>query len=128
MIVLVDTSVWIRFLSNRSPYAAELDALLSRDEVSGHAFVYGELLIGDKGGRTPLLANYEQMHQAPAVPHRDVVDFVRDRGLHGRGIGWIDAHLLASARLSRAALWTLDRHLSKIASQLNLTAISHGRG
>ena len=49
MIVLVDTSVWIRFLSNREPYAAELDALLSRDEVSGHDFVFGELLIGDKG-------------------------------------------------------------------------------
>ena len=51
MIVLVDTSVWIRFLSNRAPYAADLDGLLSRDEVSGHEFVYGELLIGDKGRR-----------------------------------------------------------------------------
>jgi len=47
MIVLVDTSVWIRFLSNRAPYAAELDGLLSRDEVTGHDFVFGELLIGD---------------------------------------------------------------------------------
>jgi hypothetical protein len=45
--------------------------------------------------------------------------------LYSQGIGWIDAHLLASARLSRAALWTFDRHLSKIASQLNLTGISH---
>ena len=120
MIVLVDTSVWIRFLSNRSPYAAELDALLSRDEVSGHAFVYGELLIGDKGGRTPLLANYEQMHQAPAVPHRDVVDFVRDRGLHGRGIGWIDAHLLASALVGRLKLWTTDPRLALIAGELGV--------
>jgi hypothetical protein len=42
MIVLVDTSVWIRFLSDRVPYAAELDGLLSRDEVSGHEFVYGD--------------------------------------------------------------------------------------
>ena len=60
MIVLVDTSVWIRFLSNRAPYAAELDSLLSRDEVSGHDFVYGGLLIGDKGGRRQLLTDYEQ--------------------------------------------------------------------
>jgi predicted nucleic acid-binding protein len=51
MIVLVDTSVWIRFLLNRAPFAAELETLLSRDEVSGHEFVHGELLIGDKGGR-----------------------------------------------------------------------------
>jgi predicted nucleic acid-binding protein len=95
MMVLVDTSVWIRFLSNRAPHARELDALLSRDEVSGHEFVYGELLIGDQGGRKPLLANYEQMHQAPRIPHADVVDFVRARRLNGVGIGWIDTHLLA---------------------------------
>lgn len=120
MIVLVDTSVWIRFLSNRAPYAAELDALLSRDEVSGHAFVYGELFIGDKGGRAQLLANYEQMHQAPAVPHRDVVEFVRDRRLHGRGIGWIDAHLLASALVGRLKFWTTDPRLVVIAGELGV--------
>jgi hypothetical protein len=58
--VLVDTSVWVRFLANRAPYAAELDE------------------------------DYEQMHQAPLVPHADVVAFVRGRQLHGRGIGWIE--------------------------------------
>ncbi len=120
MIVLVDTSVWIRFLSNRAPYAAELDALLSRDEVSGHEFVYGELLIGDKGGRKQLLANYEQMHQAPAVPHPEVIDFVRDRRLHGRGIGWIDAHLLASTLVGRLKLWTTDPRLAVIARELGV--------
>jgi predicted nucleic acid-binding protein len=118
MIVLVDTSVWIRFLANRAPYARELDALLSRDEVSGHAFVYGELLVGDKGGRRQLLAHYEQMHQAPAVPHHEVVDFVRDRKLHGRGIGWVDAHLLASALVGRLQLWTTDPRLMALAREL----------
>src|SRR5262249_53578490 len=108
MIVFVDTSIWIRFLSNRAPYAEELDNLLSRDEVSGHYFVYGDLLIGEKSGRKQLPANYEHMHQAPAVPHRDVVEFVRHRRLHGRGIGWIDAHLLASALVGRLKLWTTD--------------------
>ena len=120
MIVLVDTSVWIRFLSNRPPYAAELDELLSRDEVSGHEFVYGELLIGDKGGRKQLLANYEQMHQAPAVPHLDVVEFVLSRRLHGRGIGWIDAHLLASALVGRLQLWTTDPRLAGLARELGI--------
>jgi predicted nucleic acid-binding protein len=99
MIVLVDTSVWIRFLSNRVPYAAELDRLLSRDEVSGHAFVYGELLIGDVGGRQQLLDNYEKMHQAPVVPHDDVVAFVQGRRLHGRSAD--DASLLAPALVGR---------------------------
>jgi predicted nucleic acid-binding protein len=120
MIVLVDTSVWIRFLSNRAPYAAELDGLLSRDEVSGHELVYGELLIGDTSGRKQLLANYEQMHQAPAVPHRDVIEFVRDRRLHGRGIGWIDAHLLSSALVGRLKLWTTDPRLAGIARELGV--------
>ena len=120
MIVLVDTSVWIRFLSNRGPYAAALDGLLSRDEVSGHELVYGELLIGDKGGRKRLLADYELMHQAPAVPHIDVVEFVRSRRLHGRGIGWIDAHLLASALVGRLKLWTADPRLGVLAGELGI--------
>ena len=60
--VLVDTSVWIRFLSNRTPYAAQLEALLNQDDVSGHDFVYGELLIGDKGGRKKLLARLALLH------------------------------------------------------------------
>jgi predicted nucleic acid-binding protein len=120
MRVLVDTSVWIRFLSNRSPYASELDALLGRDEVSGHDFVYGELLIGDLGGRTKLLANYEQMHHAPSVLHGEVVTFVRERRLHGRGIGWVDAHLLASALVADLKLWTADPRLAKVAGELGV--------
>jgi predicted nucleic acid-binding protein len=120
MSVLVDTSVWIRFLSNRAPYAAELDGLLSRDEVNGHDFVYGELLIGDKGGRKELLANYERMDQAPVVPHAEVVAFVRHRKLHGRGIGWIDAHLLASALVGRLKLWTADPALAALAKELGI--------
>ena len=120
MIVLVDTSVWIRFLSNRAPYAAELDHLLSRDEVSGHDFVYGELLIGDKGGRKQLLASYEQMHQAAMVTHGEIVVFVRERRLHGRGIGWIDAHLLASALVGGLQLWTADPRLALLAKEFGI--------
>jgi len=118
--VLVDTSVWIRFLSNRAPYATELDSLLSRDEVGGHEFVYGELLIGAKGGRKELLANYERIDRAPLVPHEEVVAFVRDRTLSGRGIGWIDAHLLASALVGRLRLWTVDSQLATVASELGI--------
>src|SRR5687767_13553982 len=112
MIVLVDTSVWIRFLSNRAPYAAQMERLLSRDEVSGHDFVYGELLVGDKGGRRRLLTDYEHIHQAPLVPHGDIVAFVGERRLHGRGSGWIDVHLLASALVGRLKLWTADPRLT----------------
>jgi predicted nucleic acid-binding protein len=118
--ILVDTSVWIRFLANRAPYAAELDRLLDLDEVTGHEFVYGELLIGDRGGRRKLLSAYERMHQAATVPHRDLVEFVRARGLHGRGVGWIDVHLLASAVVGRLQLWTADPRFAAMAVDLGV--------
>jgi predicted nucleic acid-binding protein len=121
--VLVDTSVWIRFLTGREPYATELDSLLERDEVAGHELVFGELLIGDKGGRRKLLDAYGQMHQATPVPHGDVVAFVRERRLHGQGTGWIDVHLLASAIVSRYRLWTADPRLSALAAKFDVSYI-----
>jgi hypothetical protein len=121
--VLVDTSVWIRFLANRMPYAAELDRLLVRKEAAGHDLVYGELLIGDCGGRTQLLHSYDLIYRVPPVGHADVATFVRSHKLHGRGIGWIDAHLLASALVAGTSLWTADGHLAGLASQLG---IAHG--
>ncbi len=118
--VLVDTSVWIRFLANRAPFAGELDRLLGLDEVTGHELVFGELLIGDRGGRRKLLATYEQMHEAEMIPHRDVVEFVRSRDLHGRGVGWVDVHLLASAIVGRLKLWTADPRLHTVADELGV--------
>ena len=119
--VLVDTSVWIHFLTGREPYATELDSLLGRDEVAGHELVFGELLIGDKGGRRKLLDAYEQMHQATSVPHGDVVVFVRERRLHGQGAGWIDVHLVASAIVGRYRLWTADPRLAALAAKVDVS-------
>jgi predicted nucleic acid-binding protein len=110
--VLVDTSVWIRFLAGREPYATELDSLLERDEVAGHELVFG--------GRRKLLDAYAQMHQATPVPHGDVVAFVRERRLHGQGTGWIDIHLLASAIVGRYRLWTTDPRLGALAEKFDL--------
>jgi predicted nucleic acid-binding protein len=118
--VLVDTSVWIRFLAGRAPYADELDRLLSLDEVAGHELVYGELLGGDGGGRRKLLAAYEQMRQATPVPNQDLVAFVRRRDLHGRGLGWIDVHLLGSAIVGRLQLWTVDTNFRTVARKLGV--------
>jgi predicted nucleic acid-binding protein len=66
--VLVDTSVWIRSLSGQAAYVAELGGLLRRDEVVGHELVYGELLIGDRGGRKAILLVYERLRQAENGP------------------------------------------------------------
>ena len=118
--VLVDTSVWIRFLANRMPYAAELDRLLERDEAAGHDLVYGELLMGDSGGRNRLLNSYERIDRVAPVPHAEVAFFVRSHKLHGKGIGWIDAHLLASARVADVPLWTADERLDRLAGGLGI--------
>ena len=118
--ILVDTSVWIRFLGNTAPYALQLDELLGKDEVVGHEFVYGELLIGDRGGRSNFLATYQGIRRASFVPNSEVAAFVRDRGLQGKGIGWIDAHLIASALVGRFQLWTTDKRLSAVARELGV--------
>ena len=119
--VLVDTSVWIRFLANRAPYARELDRLLALDEVAGHELVFGELLIGDRGGRQTLLDAYRRMHRAKTVPHQEVIGFVRNRKLQGRGLGWIDVHLLASALIDQFHLWTADLSLQAAAVDLGVS-------
>lgn len=116
--ILVDTSVWVRFLKGSAPFASGLEELLSRDEVCGHEMVYGELLIGDPSGRSKLLSAYMLIHQLPTVRHREVVQFVCHRRLSGRGIGWVDAHLLASAVLSGDQLWSADRRLTAAAEEL----------
>jgi len=118
--VLVDTSAWIRFLAGKDPYATKLATLLSNEEVLGHDFVYGELLIGDRGERSSFLADYKLMLQAATLANDEVAEFVRYRRINGRGIGWIDAHLLASAITAHCALWTADRQLAAVASDLGV--------
>jgi predicted nucleic acid-binding protein len=118
--VLVDTSVWIRSFAGREPFARDLDRLLSTDQVAGHELVYGELLIGDRGGRTKFLSGYSKIFQAAIIPHKDVVAFVEVRDLHGRGVGWVDISLLASAIVSGFKLWTTDPRLSAMANEFGV--------
>jgi predicted nucleic acid-binding protein len=119
--VLVDTSVWIRFLAGREPFANGLDELLGRDDVVGHEMVFGELLLGDVGGgRKYLIDAYSQMHQAVTVPHEEIVEFVRMRRLNGRGVGWVDIHILASAVVAGFQLWTADPRFADLATELRI--------
>jgi hypothetical protein len=76
--------------------------------------------IGDRGGRKQLLAAYERMQQASRVPHQEVVELVRHRSLHGRGLGWIDIHLIASAMVGRFRLWTADPRFATVATELGV--------
>jgi predicted nucleic acid-binding protein len=117
MTVLVDTSVWIRGLAGRPAYAERLRNLLLEKQVVGHELVYGELFIGDLGGRGRTLLEYELMRYAPMLTHREVVTFARARHLNGRRVGWIDVHLLASAVVGRHRVWTADPRFAALAAE-----------
>lgn len=119
--VLVDTSVWIRALAGKQPFRSRLDRLLADELVIGHELVWGELLIGDAGGRGRMLSLYEQFSFAATVPHREVVSLVAARRLFGRGLGWIDAHLLASSLVSGVRLYTVEASLATVANELGIS-------
>lgn len=120
MIVIVDTSVWVRALADRAPWRNQLDQLLANRKAAGHDLVFGELLIGNRGGRLKVLESYLLLHQAGTVPHAEVVEFARARKLAGRGAGWVDIHLLASAMVSGMQLWTADQPVAEIAHELKI--------
>jgi predicted nucleic acid-binding protein len=113
--ILVDTSVWIDHLRSGN---AQLADLLDGAEVLGHPFVLGELACGTMRQRREILDLLDNLPQAPRADEDEVLAFVEAHQLHGIGLGWIDVHLLASARLSGARLWTTDRRLSAAAVNL----------
>lgn len=116
--VLVDTSVWIdHFRSGVS----RLRELLLADAVLCHPFVVGELACGNLKNRTEILAMLQSLPPTPPVSHEEVLHLIDHHQLMGAGLGWVDMHLLASARLARAAFWTADRPLRKAATALEIS-------
>ena len=105
----------------------ELAALLNGGEVLGHPFVIGELALGNLRPRDPFLSDLRDLPQAIVASDEDVLHLVDRQALFGRGIGHVDAHLLAAARLTAGSkLWTRDRRLQAVATQLGLAAtLSH---
>jgi predicted nucleic acid-binding protein len=118
--VLVDTSAWLRALASKQPYRNEVDALLDAELVVRHDLVYGELLIGDNGGRAKMLANYLAFQRIETVAHSEVVALVRSQRLFGTGLSWIDVQLLAAALVNRAQLYTADQPLRASARALGV--------
>ncbi len=117
--MLVDTSVWIDHFRRGNATLAEH---LERGEVWSHPFINGELACGNLRKREEILTLLAALPQAAMASHDEVFYFIESNELVGSGIGWIDAHLLASAMLSREMLWTLDKRLTSIAESLNVAA------
>jgi predicted nucleic acid-binding protein len=115
--VLVDTSVWRRFFSG-SPTYKGLQSLLEEDGlVLIHPFILGELVMGGMSSREEDL--FRRLPPAPRLADEEVLAMVKRRRLARRGIGWIDAHLLASALTSSAVLWSADKDLTAAAKELD---------
>jgi predicted nucleic acid-binding protein len=117
-VILVDTSVWIDHL--RSGDVA-LRTALGQGKVLMHPFVLGELACGNIKNRREVLQLLGDLPASSVASESEVLSFIEHRALMGRGIGYVDAHLLASTVLDGfARLWTRDRRLSRVAEELDL--------
>jgi len=117
-VILVDTSVWVDHLrSGNATLAGELDG----GRVLVHPFVIGELACGTLRNRREVLDLLGRLPSTPTATQDEALDFLEGRRLMGRGIGFVDVHLLASTALAAPArLWTRDRRLAAVATDLGL--------
>ena len=115
--VLVDTSVWVAHLRQGHSH---LQHLLIQGRVLCAPFVIGELACGNMANRAEILALLAALPKAEEAAHEEALQFIDLNRLAGKGLGYIDVHLLAATAISRARLWTLDKVLAKEAARLAL--------
>ncbi len=115
--ILVDTSVWVDHFRRTDERLANA---LADGDVLTHPFVVGELASGNLRNRKEILALLAHLPTAPSATDAEALEFIETRRLNAKGIGYIDVHLLASAALADAPLWTKDRRLAEIAAGLKL--------
>jgi hypothetical protein len=120
-VLLVDTSVWIQHLRAGSD---PLKTLLDEGLVFCHPFVIGELACGQMRNRETILQLLSALPQVLVADHGEALELLERYALFGRGVGWIDVHLLAAALLSGVRLWTLDKRLMRIAAELGVSYIA----
>lgn len=118
MSVLVDTSVWIDHFRKSEPYLVDL---LETDLIVCHPFVVGELACGHLNNRHEILNLLEGLHQLRKIEDSELLFFIDQQQLTGKGLGLIDMHLLASAKLDGAKIWTKDKKLNAIVQTMDLT-------
>jgi predicted nucleic acid-binding protein len=116
--MLVDTSGWIRHFAATEP---RLGGLLEDGQVMVHPFVIGELACGTLRKRQEVLALLDRLDSVPVASDGETRRLIELRRLMGRGLGWEDAHLLASCLLAGVQLWSLDRRLVRVAEMLELS-------
>ena len=121
--ILVDTSVWVDHLRNGN---AQLVRLLDAGHVLVHPFIIGEVALGQIRQREMILTALADLPRTQVATEEEAMYFIERHALHGRGVGYIDVHLLAAVRLTAgAALWTVDKRLHAAADSLGLAMEPH---
>ncbi len=116
--VLVDTSIWVAHLHQGS---RQLEKLLMDAEVMCHPFIIGELACGNLKNRKEIISLLQSLPMAPTIEFDEFLFFIEKNHSMGKGVGFVDVQLLASAKLAGIALWTADKRLNSAADQLELT-------
>lgn len=115
--ILADTNVWIKHFRESD---AELISQLNIGFVACHPFIIGELACGNLSNRAEILLLLQALPSPPVVDDSEFLHFVESNSLMGRGLGYVDIHLLASAIIGNVVLWTYDRRLNDAASELGV--------
>jgi predicted nucleic acid-binding protein len=116
--VLVDTSVWVSHLRDGN---VGLEKLLNDGDVISHPFIVGELACGNLKNRREILTSLQSLPMTTVAGDEEVLKFIENYQLMGKGLGYIDVHLMASALLSDVPLWTLDKTLDKFAKKIGIS-------
>ena len=118
--ILVDSSVWIGHLRSTDE---QLMRLLESGQVLTHPSIIGELAVGHLADRTVLLTWLGSLQASLVASHEEILALIENNFLFGRGIGYLDAEILASVRLTTGSrLWTKDRRLLEAARDLDALA------
>jgi predicted nucleic acid-binding protein len=122
-VILADTSVWIDHLREGNPL---MEDLLRQEQVLTHPFVTGELALSGLQQRDVFLQRLRDLPSALVASSDEVLALILDNNLQGAGIGYVDAHLLASVRMTpNARIWTRDQKLAAVAERLAVAARPH---
>lgn len=116
--ILADTNVWIKHFRESD---SELIEHLNIGFVACHPFIIGELACGNLGNRAEILMLLQALPSIPIVEPTELLDFIENKLLMGRGLGYVDIQILASAIIGNVVLWTLDRRLNEAATELGVS-------
>jgi predicted nucleic acid-binding protein len=124
-VILADSSIWIGHLRAGSP---DLQRLLEEDMILMHPWIHGELALGSIRDRGRFLSYLALLPRLPPASDAAILTLIEDSRLAARGIGWVDAGLLAACVAYPCRLWTLDGRLARLAGELGAGMATAGEG